>query len=358
MSQDENTTPGNRREHLTKSERETIERMHRCGASKGEIARALYRDKSTIKREMKRGSVIQRKRNPYESRNPMVPEYVETVEYFADAGQRVYEGNREKCGSKSKLASCADLVSYVETMVLGAKKWSPDAALGYAKAQGLYPGQEVTTKTLYNWIDAGLLKIKNIDLLLKVRRRPKGSRKERKRKLGKSIEERPAQVESREEFGHWEGDGIVGGGRQGQLITLVERKIGIGLLFNAGSRDSDRMVEIINGLEEEYGSYFPMIFQSITFDNGTEFSDSAAMEGDGRTAVYYAHPYASYERGTNEHWNGLVRRFIPKGSSFDKLTDDTIRRIAHYINTLPRKRFGYRTPLDLWREETKAIMTA
>jgi len=358
MSQLEHSTQEKKREHLTEAERKTIERMLCEGANKGEIARALYRDKSTIKREVKRGSVVQRKRNSYESKDPNYPEFMEYTTYFADVGQRAYEEHRQNCGSKNKVVLCSDLVSFVESEILGPKKWSPDAAIGYAKANNLFPGQELSTKTFYNWIDDGLVKVKNIDLLLKVRRKPKNVRRERKKKLGKSIEERPAITETREEFGHWEGDGIVGKGQQGHLISLVERKLGIGLLFNAGSREQEKIVEIIDSLQEEYGVYFKEIFKTITLDNGSEFSNSTAIERGGRTEVYYAHPYSSFERGTNENWNGIVRRFIPKGSSFDKLTDKDIQRINHYINTLPRKRFGYKTPLDLWHEQINGILSA
>jgi len=358
MSQLEHTTQEKKREHLNYEERKTISRMLREGANKGEIARALYRDKSTIKREIKRGSVVQRKRDPYEGKDPNRPEHIEYTAYFADVGQRVYEQHRDNCGRKNKVVVCADLVSFVESKILGAEKWSPDAAIGYAKANNLFPGREFSTKTFYNWVDDGLLKVKNIDLLLKVRRRPKRPRKERKRVLGKSIDERSAIVETREEFGHWEGDGIVGKGQKGQLISLVERKIGVGLLFNAGDRKSSRIVDTMDRLELQYGSHFSEIFKTVTFDNGSEFADSAAMERDGRTEVYYAHPYSSFERGTNENWNGIVRRFIPKGSSFDSLTDQDLMRINHYINTLPRKRFGYKTPLDLWREQIDAIVSA
>jgi len=243
MSQLEHTTPPPKRKHLNEAERETIERMLRMGANKSEIARALHRDKSTIKREIKRGSVIQRKRNSYESKKPG-REFTESLVYFADVGQREYERNRTNCGRKNKVAECSELVSFVEEKVLGSEKWSPDAAIGYAKTNNLYPGQTFSTKTFYNWVDDGLVKVKNIDLLLKVRRKPKRVRKLRKKILGKCIETRPAVVETREEFGHWEGDGIVGKGRKGQIITLVERKIGFGFIFNAGSRDENRIVEI------------------------------------------------------------------------------------------------------------------
>lgn len=357
MSQTDNTTNESKRKHLNEAERKIIERMLRAGSNKAQIARALLRDISTIKREIKRGSVVQRRQNPRISKSPDVPEYIEETVYFWDAGQRAYERNRSNCGSKNKVVACADMVAFVEEEVLGPKKWSPDAAIGYAKANNLYPGQEISTKTFYNWIDDGLVKIKNIDLLLKVRRKQRSPRKERKRVLGKSIDERPAAVETREEFGHWEGDGIVGKGRRGQLISIVERKFGLGLLFNAGDRESSRIVDILGSLENEYGGHFSEIFKTITFDNGTEFSDSAGMEKGGRTQVYYAHPYSSFERGTNENFNGIVRRFIPKGRSFDSLTDTDLLRINHYINTLPRKRFGYRTPLDLWHEQINAILS-
>ena len=358
MSQLEVTTNEHKRKHLNAVERKTIERLLREGVNKGEIARILHRDKSTIKREIKRGSVIQRRQNRYVSRSLDVPERLEVNIYFWDVGQRVYEQNRQKCGNKHKVVACAELVSYVESKVLGPEKWSPDTALGYARAHALFPGQEFSTKTFYNWADDGLVKVKNIDLLLKVRRKPKRPRKERKKALGRSIDERPDAVERRKEFGHWEGDGIVGKGQQGHLITLVERKLGVGLLFNAGDRNSGHIVDIIDALQRQYGEHFPAIFKTITFDNGSEFADSAAMERDGRTSVYYAHPYSSFERGTNENWNGIVRRFIPKGSSFDKLTAKDIQRINHYINTMPRKRFNYRTPLDLWCEQIDGIVSA
>jgi IS30 family transposase len=138
----------------------------------------------------------------------------------------------------------------------------------------------------------------------------------------------------------------------------VSPKLGLGLLFNAGNRESDKIVGIINGLEDKYKDNFPNIFKSITFDNGSEFANSRAMEQNGRTNIYYAHPYSSFERGTNENWNGIVRRFIPKGSSFNDLTDQDLLRINHYINTMPRKRFGYKTPLDLWHEEIDSIIAA
>lgn len=358
MGQTESNTADAKRKHLNEAERRTIERMLREGANKGEIARALFRDKSTIKREIRRGSVKQRRQNPYASRNPDVPDHIEERVYFSDVGQRIYREHKQNGGAKNKVIACAEMVEYVERKILGPEKWSPDAAIGYVMTNNLFLDQWFCTKTFYNWVDDGLVRVKNLDLLLKVRRKPSSPRQERKKKLGKSIEERPATVETREEFGHWEGDGIAGKNQQGHLITLVERKLGVGLLFNAKSKECDRIVGILDDLQRQYGQDFSRIFKTITFDNGPEFSNSAAMEHDGRIQVYYAHPYSSYERGTNENWNGIVRRFIPKGRSFENLNDKDIQRINHYINTLPRKRFNYRTPLDLWHEHLNVILSA
>lgn len=356
MNYEKATTNRKKSEHLNFEERKTIERLLREKCSKNHIALLLQRDLSTIKREFKRGAVIQRKRNVYESKKLERPEFIEYKAYFAEKGQRSYKQNRQNCGAKNKIIECKELVSFVERKILSPRKWSPDAAIGFARANGLFENM-VSTKTFYNWIDARLIKIKNIDLLLKVRRKPRSPRKERKKTLGKSIDERPREVETRKEFGHWEGDGIVGKDHKGHIITLVERKLGIGFMWNVIDRKEERIVEILDVLEKKLGSHFNSIFKTITFDNGSEFSSSAKMERDGRVAVYYAHPYSSWERGINENWNGIVRRFIPKGKCFSDLIDDDIKRIMHYINTMPRKRLGYRTPFDLWNEKMKDIMS-
>ncbi len=343
--------------HLKAPERDVIERLLREGTPKKEIARILRRDIRTIQREIKRGSVEQRKPNPSMNKRPETPEYLTYTAYFADAGQRVYEANHRQSGVRRKLLECSALIAFVEEKVLGPERWSPDAAIGYAQAQGLFTAT-ISTKSFYNWIDEGLVKIRNIDLPLKVRRRAKRPRAQRKKTLGKSIDLRPAAVDERAEFGHWEGDGIVGKNHKGHLITLVERKTGFGCLFNATDRNSERIVTILDGLHEQFASDFPRIFKTITFDNGSEFSSSDDIERGGRLEAYYAHPYSAWERPINEHWNGMVRRFIPKGSSFDSLSNLDLARIAHFLNTMPRKRLGYKSPMDLWNTHLSAMMDA
>jgi len=354
MNQEKCTTNKKKFQHLNKEERKIIERLLGEGVRKIEIARILRRDVSTIKREIKRGMVEQRKRNPNHSKKIEAPEYIEFEKYYAETGQIRYEANRLKSGAKSKIVKCRELTAYIEERILSEERWSPDAAIGYAKKKKKFANM-ICTKTAYNWINNGLMKVKNIDLLLKVKRKPNSKHKEHKKVLGRSIEERPVHIDAREEFGHWEGDGIVGAKHKGHLITLVERKTGVGLLFNVKDKKDIRIVDVLAKIKKEYGQYYNEIFKTITFDNGSEFTRSYLMEKDSKTMVYYAHPYSSWERGINENWNGIVRRFIPKGSSFEKFDDTDITRVNHYINSMPRKRLDYQTPLEMWDNEILLI---
>ena len=355
MNQFEYTTETRKYYHIQESERKSIERMKRAGASNGEIAKALCRHRSTIGRELKRNAVIQRETVQSYSKSIKIPLFRDVKRYFWDSAQRQYAKRRLHTGAKCKLAACMDFVLYLEKKVLGPEKWSLDAARGYAARHAMFPVIP-STKTLYNWTDAGLLKIRNIDLLLKVKRRPLKKAKERKKVLGRSIDERPDSVNRRQEFAHWEGDGIIGSGRSGHLLTLTERSIGYGILWNAKDRNQNRIVELLDELEQKYGALFPAVFKSITFDNGPEFSAVDGIEGNGRITSYYAHPYSSYERGTSENWNGIVRRFLPKGRSFSDLDSKVLTRISTYINQLPRKRFNYKTPEELFEQKLMDII--
>ena len=344
MSQEQHTTKAKEYKHLSITEREIVERLHRNGKSASEIGRMLCRNRSTISRELKRGSVTQRKVVQSTSKRIEIPLYTETAVYFADAGEREYRRRRTATGAKCRIGMCLPFISYLEEKVL--HHWSPDAVAGEARLYNRYP-YIPSTKTLYNWIDEGLCKVRNLDLLLKVKRRAKAPRvRAHKRLLGLSIDERPDCVNRREIFGHWEGDGIVGAHQKGFLISLVERRTGFGLLFDVKDRNAAHIVEVIGQLKARFAEDFSHLFRSITFDNGPEFSSAAALSCDD-LKIYYAHPYASWERPVNENWNGIVRRFLPKGKTLNDLPDALVPRIANMINSLPRKRFGYLSPAEL-----------
>lgn len=357
MSQEDCKTRNNKSQHLNYEERKIIERLLETKTAKKQIARLLNRDIKTIRNEIKRGTVIQRKRKKYISNHIEDTGYIEYEKYFAEVGQRNYETNRLHCGKKCKIAECRDFVEFTEEKILK-EKWSPDAVVGYAKTNDLFSDSVVSTKTLYNWIEQNLLKIKNIDLAQKVSRKPKTTRNtEHKKKLGKSIDERSKEVNSREFFGNWEGDSVVGKDNKSSVLTLVERKSRNAIVLQTNGKNALATYEALKKLKELFKDGFSQIFKSITLDNGSEFAASDEFESLG-TTIYYAHPYSAWERGQNEHFNGLLRRFIPKGKDLSYLTQNDLNRFANMLNNLPRRKLNYSTPADLFNNEISAIISA
>jgi len=323
--------------HLTAFDRGKIQALHKQGKTLQEIADEIGFHKSTISRELKRGSVTQKR-----------SDLSEHTVYFPDTGQAVYEKNRSRCGAKYKLAQAAEFIQFAVEK-LQKDHWSPDAICGYAKAQKKFENATVCTKTLYRYIDLGLLPVKNIDLPLKVSRNTKTKRvRQHKKVLGTSIEQRPAHIDEREEFGHWEIDTVLGSRAKGAaLLTLTERLTRKEHILKIEQKTTACVNQALKGLKQTYGSAFSKIFKTITADNGAEFSElKNALESE--QEVYYTHPYTSCERGTNERHNGLIRRFIPKGKSIDDIDPSVIAYVENWCNTLPRKILGYRSPSEVY----------
>ena len=321
--------------HLTPSERANIELLLKEGVRSSEIARRIGRCKSVISREIKRNSVTQ-----------MDTHLRVHKRYFADSATRQYSERRKATGSKIKLTKALEMVRYVERQIKE-QKWSPDAAIGRAKLE--HPEWiSISTKTFYNYVDLGLVGIKPIDLLLKTRLRTKVKRdRQRKKILGKSINERPKEANDRQEFGHWEMDTVVGiRTKSSVLLTLTERKTGCEIIRKVSSRSVSDIVPALQKIKASFGKESTRMFLTCTVDNGSEFSDSAGMEAALGASIFYANPYSSFERGTNENHNAIIRRFIPKGKSIDDIPDNVIERVEAFMNNLPRKRFGYQTPLE------------
>ena len=324
-----------KKRHLTPSERANIEFLLKEKVRPSEIARRLGRDRSVITREIKRNSVVQ-----------MDSELRVNNRYFADAATRQYNERRATTGCKIKLAQASEMVEYVERQIKD-EKWSPDAAIGRAKLE--HPEWvSISTKTFYNYIDRGLVKIKPIDLLLKVRLCPKKKKdRQREKVLGKCITERPQEANDRTELGHWEGDTVVGKREKSSvLLTLTERKTGLEIIRKISGRRPEYVLSALVEIKSVFGTNAENMLKSVTFDNGSEFSDVEGMERAIGVPVYFAHPYSSFERGTNENHNGIIRRFIPKGKSIDDVPDELIVRVEAFMNNLPRKRFGYQTPAE------------
>ena len=170
---------------------------------------------------------------------------------------------------------------------------------------------------------------------------------------------RPEDIDTREEFGHWEMDTVVGkrGESKHSLLVLTERKTRNELIYLLYEHTTEQVCKRLDQLEAEWGERFGQVFKTITVDNGSEFADwkgmqqSAADESEKRVTVFYCHPYCSFERGSNENQNRLVRRKIPKGENFDDRTEDDIQRVEDWINDYPREMFGWKTSGELFQEE-------
>ncbi|CQR26063.1 transposase [Streptococcus varani] len=316
--------------HLSASERGEMAAYLKMGKKPAEIARLLGRHRSTISREIKRGSVDQVQDKNGKPTSSSV--------YFADSGQRVYESNRQKC-SYLKLNDCS--AKFIEQLGYALKAkirlHSVDSFVQTYKAN--HPEEVVpSTKTIYRYIKEGLLVIKPIDLpkMVSIRKRSKPVIKTNKKTLGQSIEERPECINDRSEFGHWEIDLVLGKKTKGEavVLTLVERQTRYAL----GVKLEDKQSHTINCAVKQLTSQYPIA--SITADNGSEFSLLSDLEA---VDVYFAHPYSSHERGTNENFNGLLREYIPKGNSFNSLTSEELDNYITAINERPRRLLQYQS---------------
>ena len=178
---------------------------------------------------------------------------------------------------------------------------------------------------------------------------------------GESIEQRPEEIDEREEFGHWEGDTVYSGKGKRKttraLLTLTERKTRKEIIIAIPNRKAETVVKALDALERKLGARrFRAIFKSITFDNGTEFAAAEGLERScvnkrlPRTKVYFCHPYSSWERGTNENTNGMIRRRFPKGTNFAAVTNAQIAQAENWINNYPRKILGYKSSEIVFRE--------
>ena len=231
--------------------------------------------------------------------------------------------------------------------------------IGEIRKKGIKFKVSICTKTLYNYIENGVFaRITNKDLPVK-RNKRKGRYKRVKIALnnlrGTSIEERPAHIEAREEYGHWEMDCVVGkkGGSGATLLVLTERRTRQEIIRKMPDKTQASVKKVLDQLERKYNNNFSTRFKTITVDNGTEFLNSKELESSVREPqktrfkMYYAHPYSSWERGSNENANKMIRRFIPKGTDIGKLALKDIRRIEYWMNNYPRRLLGYRSANEM-----------
>lgn len=340
--------------HLSQNDRIKMETMLNSGHKVVEVAEYLHVHRSTIYREIKRGE--------YTHRNS---DYTEETRYSSDLGQKNHDWNAQGKGRNIKIGNDRPLAEYIEGKIIE-DKYSPEAALAAAAESGIEFTTSISVRTLYRYIDKGIfLKLTNKDLPVKGKRKKhnKRVRVQKRASAGESIENHPDEVKDRENFGHWEMDTVKGkqGVTKSCMLVLTERKTRDEIIVKLPDQKAASVVEAIDRLERKWGDMFTKVFRSITVDNGVEFSDyeglerSVLHEGEKRTFAFYCHPYSSWERGSNENNNRLIRRHIPKGEDFDEKQDRDIEYIENWINNYPRGIFGFKTSAQLFEEEIRKL---
>ncbi|MGN1272653.1 MAG: IS30 family transposase [Lactobacillus sp.] len=333
-----------RGKHLSYEERILIQIRRKDNRSMRSIARELGCSPQTISNEIKRGTT-----NLYHG---------SVKRYKAEVGQKAYQNHRLNSGRKLKYLTHKPFIDYVKKHFFK-HNWSLDACWGRATATGQFTSRDVVcTKTLYNYVDKGLIDIKNADLPEKLKRNTKRKKvRLNKKKLGRSIDERPKEIDNRTRFGDWECDLVLGHKTKDDevLLTLCERMSREFLIIRIPDKTSASVMQAFQSLHNQYSEHWNDIFKTITTDNGSEFADLSTLEEVSKTLVYYAHPYTSCDKGSVEKHNGLIRRFIPKGDRIDNYSLQEVIDIETWMNTMPRKQLAYHTPDEIFERELDNI---
>ena len=311
---------------LASEERYMLAALRRQGLNQAEIARAMRRHRSTICRELRRNSTRADGR------------------YRAFTAQERTNGRRARSRRNLRF-SAADFAMVDELLC---QQWSPEQVAGYLRQTGRLL---ISHETIYRhvWRDkrTGGTLYTHLRGARKRRRKRYGAYDSRGRLAGKRmISERPAEVETRAHSGHWEADTVAGAGARDCIVTLVERKTGLVLIGKLKDRSAKSLSQRVTRLIRQHGG----AFKTVTADNGTEFHDYQRIEERTGVTFYFARPYHSWERGSNENANGLIRQYLPKGVSMAGLSQPQCNAIARTLNTRPRKRLGFRTPLECFNE--------
>lgn len=318
--------------HLTQSERYQIYAYRRADFSIRETAGAMGRSPATISRELRRN------RNLRGYRPKMAQRLADRRARRARTHVRI--GPRQWRGVAALLR----------------RQWSPKQIARRARLEGTL---QISHEWIYQYIAAdrvagGQLWQQLRRSNLRRRRYHNGGRQGSRIRFRVGIEKRPTQVEDRDELGHWEGDTILGCRRRGAAVTVVERKsryVRIGALPRLQAWAVAKIIH--NRLQR-----FSARVKTITLDNGTEFAMHGRMARDLTADIYFAEPYKSWQRGTNENTNGLIRQYLPKKSPMDHLTQAQADHIERRLNHRPRKCLGYLTPHEVFNDTRETLTVA
>jgi IS30 family transposase len=315
--------------HLSSHERSVIQHLCRQGVSASRIARQLGRDRSTIGRELRRNTPTPRCRYLAQRADGL-------------ATQRRAEAN----GQRAKLRDRALREAVVKRLRLG---WSPQVIAGRLRRE--HPRDDalhLSGMTVYRWLKRDVDDGGTLSGLLPRRgrgRKPNGTRQKRSPAPGKKrIGQRPPGAEHRSRFGHWEIDTLEGAHKRSYLVSLADRKSRYALLGKAKDKRADTIRDVTAHLMRQLPR---KLRRTATADNGHEFDAYDQLEQDFDLTFYFADPYAPWQRGTNEQTNGLVRRFLPKGTDFNAVSDAQLAKIQSMLNNRPRVCLDYRTPAEV-----------
>jgi len=314
----------NKYHQLTHEERYSITALLRHGWTQAAIAMELGRSRSTISRELRRNVTHHDGR------------------YRAERAQQYSTARRRRERRRSWFS--ADQLAEVEALLK--KKWSPEQVSAVLKARGVC---SISHETIYRHVlrnkKAGGTLYTHMRIMSKKVRKRYNAKDSRGVLAGKRhITERPIEAEKRLQVGHWEGDTVIGRDKHACVLTLVDRLSGFAVIKKLTARTAAQATQAAaTAITQQPGK-----FSTITFDNGTEFHSYAQLERDFPVTCYFATPYHSWERGSNENLNGLIRQYLPRGTCLKRLTQKECDYIANELNTRPRKRHGFKTPLEIY----------
>ena len=306
--------------HLSKEQRYTIYLMYKEGKNQTEIAKAISVNKSTICRELKRNMRPHGKVYNYQEA------HLVSQKRWKKARKRIRLDEDMKARIRNKLSLF----------------WSPEQICGYFWKESV---PCVSHERIYQWIwqdkrDGG-------SLYKQLRRQGRKYRKRGSKYLYRGaipnrvdISERPAVVEERCRFGDLEGDLVLGHGQSGSIVTIVDRMSNYSWSAMIDSKKADAVADAVISMLRP----FKGLVHTLTFDNGREFSNHQKIAEELGIQVFFAKPYHSWERGTNENWNGLLRQFFPKGSSFENTPPEKLPLSTYLINSRPRKKLNFFSP--------------
>jgi transposase, IS30 family len=318
--------------HITKETRIKFSALLLAGLSLRESAKLLGVHHTTLSRELRRNpAVYTRKR------------------YDPGDAHRKTKARRYSANQRWRKILPNSKLEQLLVMKITVAKWAPEQIAGWLKATKR--AISVCAQTIYDWVYTSRTDL--VDYLHcrkgKYRRtRQARLRKDKRAELAspRNIAARPKRIEQRKTYGHWEGDTVHGAGKTGYIATFVERKSGY-LLAQVLTTDHYSSSGFAIVAAVCLNQIKPKHRKTLTLDNGPEMKGAETIERKTGATVYYANPYHSWERGTNENTNGLLRYFFPKKSSFRDITQEELDLAVKLINTRPRKRLGWRSPQQM-----------